>query len=118
MLFDVVLDIPLSSPLNSHTFLKRVWLLNSECCKLLETMSKFKLNSFKRDKIKLKSGLNKKQADVALLLAHNQGKISCACTVHDTHLYLIRKTQHVTCLTYLSAVVLFVNCQLSCLKCM
>lgn len=79
-------------------------------------MSKFILNSFKRDKIKLKSGLNKKQADVALLLAHNQGKISCACTVHDTHLYLSGKTQHVTCLTFLSAVVLFVNCRLSCLK--
>lgn len=81
-------------------------------------MSKFILNSFKRDKIKLKSGLNKKQADVALLLAHNQGKISCACTVYDTHLYLSGKIQHVTCLTFLSAVVLFVNCQLSCLKCM
>jgi len=29
-----------------------------------------------RDKIKLKSGISKKQGDMALLLAHNQGRVN------------------------------------------
>lgn len=38
-----------------------LWLTNSHSCF--------------RDKIKLKSGISKKQGDMALLLAHNQGKV-------------------------------------------
>ena len=41
-----------------------------------------------RDKIKLKSGISKKQGDMALLLAHNQGRVYVGGNVVNISLWL------------------------------
>ena len=41
-----------------------------------------------RDKIKLKSGISKKQGDMALLLAHNQGRVYDRGNVVNISLWL------------------------------
>lgn len=45
-------------------------------------------HSCSRDKIKLKSGISKKQGDMALLLAHNQGRVYDRGNVVNISLWL------------------------------